>query len=217
MMLALVQLRAKVPGVPPRLPRDSRRRSLLDAAARLFVERGYAGARLVDVAAATGVSRQLLQRHFATKRDLYEALLDEHRDALLEIVGEAFADAAPLSELVDAWLAYVESEPFAAAFLFEDTTGVPELIDRHAAMRAQARSAVASVIAARAPSLPEPQREALAELARSSAVGLARWWVTEPASRRLPRPAVVELLTGSLTAALTAAQHAAGTDAAARA
>lgn len=188
-----------------RLPRDSRRRSLLDAAARLFVEHGYAETRLIDVARESGVSRQLLQRHFATKQVLFEALLDEHADALLTVVESAVSGGARVSDVLDDWLGYVEHEPFAAAFLFEDATGLSALASRHAAMRARAREVLASAVAIKAPGLSAAEREAWAELARSSAVGLARWWVAQPPAKRLPRSAVAELLADAYTAALAAA------------
>jgi TetR/AcrR family transcriptional regulator len=48
---------------------------VLDAAERLFAERGFAGTSLRDIAVASGVSHPLIQHHFGTKECLYGAVL----------------------------------------------------------------------------------------------------------------------------------------------
>lgn len=65
------------PGAGTRLPAAERRRALVDAALRVFSEGSYAGATTSDIARAAGVSEPILYRHFASKRDLYFACLDE--------------------------------------------------------------------------------------------------------------------------------------------
>ncbi len=58
---------------------------LLRAAAQVFAERGYDGARVADIAAAAGVSNGALYAHFGSKADLLVAALGKHgRRALAE-------------------------------------------------------------------------------------------------------------------------------------
>jgi len=68
---------------PPRhrLSSDDRRRQLLRHAIALFSKHGFSGTRTKDIAAACGVSEAILFRHFATKEDLYHAILDTHEAA----------------------------------------------------------------------------------------------------------------------------------------
>jgi AcrR family transcriptional regulator len=47
------------------------RRTVLDAAERLFAERGYAGATSRDLALAAGVSESVMYRHFGSKAGLF--------------------------------------------------------------------------------------------------------------------------------------------------
>jgi AcrR family transcriptional regulator len=63
--------------VGTRLPASERRSAIVDAALRVFSEGSYAGATTADLARAAGVSEPILYRHFASKRDLYFACLDE--------------------------------------------------------------------------------------------------------------------------------------------
>lgn len=53
------------------------RRAIVVAASRLFVERGYAGASLADVAAAAGVARPTVTLAFGTKPALLREVVDE--------------------------------------------------------------------------------------------------------------------------------------------
>ena len=52
------------------------RRRILDAAGRLFAERGYLGATLAEVAAAAGVSVQTLYNSIGSKATLLKAVYD---------------------------------------------------------------------------------------------------------------------------------------------
>ncbi len=69
------------PAPRPRLSSDDRRRQLLRHAIALFSKHGFSGTRTKDIAAACGVSEAILYRHFATKEDLYHAILDTHEAA----------------------------------------------------------------------------------------------------------------------------------------
>ncbi|MBW8483880.1 TetR/AcrR family transcriptional regulator [Actinomadura parmotrematis] len=51
-------------------------RLLLDAALEEFAARGFAGARVQDIADRAGVNKQLISYHFGGKEGLYRALLD---------------------------------------------------------------------------------------------------------------------------------------------
>ena len=142
--------------------------------------RGYTATRLDDIARAAGVTRQLLQRHFPTKSALYLSLLDRHHERMLAIIARTWQasddDHAAVRTAVRAWFDYLEQHPFVAAFLFDDATGDPSNAERHAQMRNDARGALQYALAAALPAgTPAAEIEVLAEMVRSSAVGLARW------------------------------------------
>lgn len=63
--------------------KDARPQELLAAALDLFVERGYAGTRLDDVASLAGVSKGTLYLYFENKEELFKAVVRENIVAAL--------------------------------------------------------------------------------------------------------------------------------------
>jgi TetR/AcrR family transcriptional regulator len=55
---------------------QERHQQLLRVAIEVFARNGFSGTKTRDIAAAAGVSEAILFRHFATKEDLYHAILD---------------------------------------------------------------------------------------------------------------------------------------------
>jgi TetR/AcrR family transcriptional repressor of mexJK operon len=58
-----------------RAPRLASGGSIRDAAAALFLEKGYQGTSMDDVAARAGVSKQTIYTHFSSKEQLFEDLV----------------------------------------------------------------------------------------------------------------------------------------------
>jgi len=59
-----------------RMAGEERRHQILAVAVRLFSERGFRGTTTKEIAQAAGVSEAMVFRHFATKEELYAAILD---------------------------------------------------------------------------------------------------------------------------------------------
>jgi AcrR family transcriptional regulator len=75
--------------VKPRLDRDARREAILDVAAGVFLEEGYANASMSTIAAKVGGSKGTLYNYFKNKEELFAAYVVRHcawqRDAMFEI------------------------------------------------------------------------------------------------------------------------------------
>ena len=75
----------------------SRDRAILDAAARLFFERGFDGVGVDEIGKAAGVTGPAIYRHFRGKDEILSTLFDEAMDRLLQLVGPPQGD--PSEEL----------------------------------------------------------------------------------------------------------------------
>jgi AcrR family transcriptional regulator len=57
---------------------ERRRAELIDAALRLFAERGFRGTTIADIAEATGTAHGLVYHYFRSKDELLEAILERY-------------------------------------------------------------------------------------------------------------------------------------------
>src|SRR5688500_15637057 len=136
-----------------RLRAAERRAVIIEAAGRLFGGRGYDGARLDEIAAASGVTKPILYRHFADKQALYLAVLERHREDL-----PTFADAIPeegapeerLRAVLDLWFAYAQSRSYSWQMLFRDSGGGPLIRAFRGEVHARARDVLIAIIRAQA-------------------------------------------------------------------
>lgn len=187
-----------------RLPVAERRGLIVEAAGRLFGERGYDGTRLDDIAAAAGVTKPVLYRHFDSKRELYLALLARHRDDL-----SSFADAMPaegsqrerLRAVLEIWLAYVETHSYAWKMIFRDTGGGPGVRSFRQEVHDRARDVLVEIIRSQDDvGIPSSELEPLAELLSMGMASLVLWWMDNPAvSRGVLMDSITRVWMGLLT------------------
>ena len=105
-----------------RLPAEERKAAVLDCACGIFQAGSYRGTTTAEIARQAGVTEPILYRHFASKRELYLAVLEEswrrlrgHWDATIEAekdprfwlgaIGRAYLEAAdPTMLCADLWI-----------------------------------------------------------------------------------------------------------------
>lgn len=167
-----------------RVPGTERRALILREAGRLFGERGYDGVRIDEIAAAAGVTKPIVYRHFDSKKALYLALLERHRADLPSFFaaaddGEATGDA--VRAILAVWLDYVRANSHAWLMLFRDSSGDEEIRAFRIEVSRRAREVLAGFVAAEAgDSIPPREVEPTAELLTSGLAGLALWWIDNP-------------------------------------
>ncbi len=161
-----------------RLSATARREQILDVALQVFANAGFHGASMNDVADAVGVTKPVLYQHFDSKRDLYQALIDEVGSRLLANITKATAEATDGKSQTElgfrAYFRWVAQDHDSFRFLFG--SGARRDEEFNEAVRkitAEAALAVAPLIAV---DIDDDHRKTLAH----ALVGLA-----EGASRRL--------------------------------
>lgn len=81
-----------------RMPGEKRREQLLDCAAALFAQSGYARATTAELAKAAGVTEPIIYRHFESKRDLFVALVDRAAERTIHQWDEQLSSAKDPAE-----------------------------------------------------------------------------------------------------------------------
>jgi TetR/AcrR family transcriptional regulator, regulator of autoinduction and epiphytic fitness len=82
-----MELRKNTIGVVPRVPRGASREAIVEAASRLFLERGFGSVSMDELAEAAGLARRTLYNQFTSKEEIF-------REMLLMVSGQ-FEEAFP--------------------------------------------------------------------------------------------------------------------------
>jgi AcrR family transcriptional regulator len=132
-----------------RMPRAQRREQILAAATEAFARSGFAATSLDDIAAEAGITRVLLYRHFDSKTDLYQAVLDRmcaRLDAHVAEPAGGFTDAS-----IDGLLQAAAESPAGFGLLFQYALREPEFSERIEKFRADITAAAYLQISALVP------------------------------------------------------------------
>ncbi|MEU1847754.1 TetR/AcrR family transcriptional regulator [Streptomyces sp. NPDC019990] len=169
-----------------RMPRAVREQQMLDAAVRIFGQRGYVAASMDEIAERAGVSKPLVYLYLNSKEDLFTACIRREAKALIAAVrtgvrGDLPADRQ-LWEGLGAFFAHTGRNPDAWAVLHLQarTHGEPFAAEV-TVMREEIVVFVTQLILAGAreahhdPDLPEREVAGLAEALVGAAESLAAW------------------------------------------
>lgn len=103
---------------------EATRELILQAAEIEFANRGFARARLEDIAEPVGITRAAIIYHFGDKQALYAAVLDATFTALAARIRAALEADAPHAErverLIGAWVDYAAERPTLARLFIRE-------------------------------------------------------------------------------------------------
>lgn len=180
----LVMVVAKQSRKRSRATRAQTRARLLSAASEVFAERGYERASLDEVAAAAGLTKGAVYSSFASKDDLFYALMRDRIGERLELVGHAVEQDLSLEERTrdagDGLAGLISSQSDWHLLFIEFWTRAvrnPALQEEFARHRRSARAAIAAFLEQQASlagvDLPVPPDQlAIAVLALSNGIAI---------------------------------------------
>ena len=128
------------PSAAPRvlLPRADRAASILRGAATAFARTGFAATSMEDVAAASGITKLIVYRHFESKEELYRAVLTRVSDRLAENFAGALESERPGGVGARSMLVTAREDPDGFVLLWRHAAREPQFADYAAAQAASA-------------------------------------------------------------------------------
>jgi TetR/AcrR family transcriptional regulator len=115
---------------PPRLSAPERRQALVATALKIFSARSYRGVTTAEIAREAGVSEPILYRHFASKRELYLACIEEAWQQLRRgweaAIEESHRPSQWLPAMAKSGIVRQRSKGFLAHFWIQAITEAPE-------------------------------------------------------------------------------------------
>ena len=168
-----------------RMSASDRRVLILEAAREAFADGGYHQTSLDTVAESAGVSKALIYEHFASKRELHAAMLEQHVTELVERLNAALAGAEPGEDRMragtEAFFTFLEERRGAAAIMLRNTAD-PDVAEWLARLREQVGAAIVTLMTADiGEQIKEsPQTRVEIEMIAQQQIGaiqsLADWW-----------------------------------------
>jgi len=83
------------------LPEDVRRKQILDAARKCFIQEGYFPTRMEDIAKEAGLSKGGIYFHFEGKRQIFEALVKEEYERFANFLEQLTQKPASYPEMFE--------------------------------------------------------------------------------------------------------------------
>jgi AcrR family transcriptional regulator len=133
--------------VTRQLPRQARREAILAAAAGTFARAGYAATSMEDIAAASGVTKLIVYRHFDSKEALYRSLLEQVFKRQAELFVDNVTKGLQAAGATQALLAVAREWPDGFRLLWRHAVREPQFADYAHDLRDIAVNAARGVVA----------------------------------------------------------------------
>jgi AcrR family transcriptional regulator len=133
-----------------------RREAILHAAAEVFAHAGYAATSVDDIAAAAGITKLIVYRHFEAKESLYRAVLERVFERQVELFLANVARGLQAGGTTSALLGVAREWPDGFRLLWRHAAREPQFADYALQLRDVAVNAAREVVA---PWLPPAYRE----------------------------------------------------------
>jgi AcrR family transcriptional regulator len=181
------------------LSRPERRAAILKAAATAFAHKGFSATSMDDVAAEAGITKLIVYRHFESKEDLYEAVLERVSTRLAEEIVTGLArDPRGRGVGVRTLLTVGREDPDGFVLLWRHAAREPQFADHAERFRAQAVGLSRTLLARVDVAGDRKVRAWQAELVVSFLVDAVLHWLEEGTAKRDDE--MVELTTKALVA-----------------
>jgi AcrR family transcriptional regulator len=115
---------------------ENKEKNVLEAAEKVFLAKGYSGARTHDIAAEAGVTHAMLHYYFQTKEQLFERILKDKIAALAEVLIAISPDEDTtmkdfIIRVVSDHFDFLQKNPSLPRFVINVITEQPELASHY--------------------------------------------------------------------------------------
>lgn len=183
-----------------RMKPEAREKQLLDIAQVIFIETGYQGTTVEDIAQAAGVTRPVIYNIFGSKDAIYLACLKRARELLDDYIRQEILKSTDLESRIrsgfEGYFHFVEREPAAWRFLYAGGSAVAGPVAQAALdMRFNTVNRITVLFNELRGTVTEDQILMIAHSLSGAGEQLAKWWVTRP---DVPRQQVVNTLMNTI-------------------
>lgn len=179
-----------------RMPRAKREQQLLNIALQLFIEHGYQGTSMEDIASGAGVTRPIVYNHFGSKDGIYLACLRRARASLDQHIVDAAQDPQTLDGRlragVEGYFTFVEENRDSWHILFGGGAAIAgSASDEATRLRFLTVEKITQLLSDVVTGFDVDTCEGFAHAVSGAGEQMAKWWMMRP---HIPKQQVVELM-----------------------
>jgi TetR/AcrR family transcriptional regulator len=104
---------------------------IIDAAKKIFLQRGLAGARMQDIADEAGINKAMLHYYFRSKDKLFEIIFNEAIANVIGRVARILGQPMPIMEklplVVNNYITSISQTPYLPIFVLNEISQQPEM------------------------------------------------------------------------------------------
>ncbi len=108
----------------------STEQKIKDAARQIFVQKGFAGARMEEIAALAEINKAMLHYYFRSKEKLFEVIFDEvFKEVLPRIKGIFYSEKdsiGKIEDFIDQYIQTLMENPYVPLFVLHELSSNPD-------------------------------------------------------------------------------------------
>ncbi|MGX5820636.1 TetR family transcriptional regulator [Chitinophaga lutea] len=105
---------------------------IIEAARKIFMHKGLAGARMQDIADEAGINKAMLHYYYRSKEKLFDIVFDEAVDKLLARVNTMLAEDLPIARKIEGVVSFyitnISDNPYLPMFVLNEVQQNPDRI-----------------------------------------------------------------------------------------
>lgn len=105
---------------------------IIEAARKIFVKRGLAGARMQDIADEAGINKAMLHYYYRSKEKLFEIVFNEAFSRVMGPLGQILGGQMPIEDkirkVIDNYINGIAEVPYLPIFVLNEINQQPEIM-----------------------------------------------------------------------------------------
>ncbi|MFA5419342.1 MAG: TetR/AcrR family transcriptional regulator [Bacteroidales bacterium] len=111
---------------------ENTEQKIIDAACKVFIQKGMDGARMQEIADEAGINKALLHYYFRSKSKLFDRVFVEIFSGIIKLLGEELNRSTEIVELIERmvknYIHLIRERPFVPDFVLHEINRNPQLI-----------------------------------------------------------------------------------------
>jgi len=139
---------------------ENTEQKIIEAARKVFIKKGFDGARMQEIADEAGINKSLLHYYFRSKDKLFERVFTDAFGSVLETINNVFLISDTLESFIENFVvgynSVLREKPYMPNFVLHELTRNPERVMKHISSTNFDKKRIVTLIASQDPEYVRP-------------------------------------------------------------